>query len=302
MRPPRTSSRTVSSAARRSSEPHSSWTVASSRRRASAGRRVRALVELAQDTEHARELVDRRAPARLGGVRGHHEPKLGVARAPRRARPRWCRRRAGPTTTWRSEPARGRSGSAASRARSRRTRSLSSARLTSWNHRVSERTSTSVSSRVRPATSSASRSAARSSPRRASCPSATASSSRRRRVGAVAHRDHLAQDVGEQRLVGGEVSACGGEGHAADVHRRERAAPPRAALTITATSPQRLFLDREPDRELHLEVRVLVDPARRPGGPGGAPGPGPEHMAQSPPGAAAQGQPAAGREGAAGAR
>ena len=78
MRPPRTSSVTVSCAARRSSDPHSSCTVASRRRRASSAGRVGALVEFAQHPEHAGELVDRGTSARLGRMGGHHQPQLGT--------------------------------------------------------------------------------------------------------------------------------------------------------------------------------------------------------------------------------
>ena len=41
---------------------------------------VRYVVELSEHAEQPRELVDRRAPARLGGVGGHHEPQLGAAK------------------------------------------------------------------------------------------------------------------------------------------------------------------------------------------------------------------------------
>ena len=41
---------------------------------------VAATVELAEDAEQARELLDRRPPAGLGRVRSHHEAQLGVSK------------------------------------------------------------------------------------------------------------------------------------------------------------------------------------------------------------------------------
>ena len=144
----RTSSSTVGDTARSSSEPHSSWTVGSSRRRASAHGHRRA----ARRGRAGRRRRARASRASCGGA-----PRSGARSArggPRRRRAaratlvgaRRPRRRGGATAS-RSEPRRGAGASRASRARRRRTRSLSSARLMSWNQRVSERTSSSASSR-----------------------------------------------------------------------------------------------------------------------------------------------------------
>ena len=136
----------------------------------------RALVEVAQAREDARELLDRRAPPRLGRVGGHDEPQLGAVEhlaqlggvVPRSARC-WIASR--------SEPRAGASPSPRSRRRSRRTRSLSSARLTSWNQRVSERTSTWASSSDSAPTQLLELARRRrASPARARLPSATARS------------------------------------------------------------------------------------------------------------------------------
>jgi len=73
------SSSTVSEMARNSSEPHSSCTVASSCLRPVFTSRP--VIHLTQHAKQPRELVDRRAPARLRWMRGHHEAQLGANEA-----------------------------------------------------------------------------------------------------------------------------------------------------------------------------------------------------------------------------
>ena len=113
MSPARTSSRTVGETARSSSEPHSSCTAAAIRRRdllLLAGHR-QPLVERAQHREDARELVDRRAPARLGRVGGHDELHLGLGeRVVQLARARPARGQARDRVAQRAAPRRGRLG------------------------------------------------------------------------------------------------------------------------------------------------------------------------------------------------
>ena len=91
--------------------------------RPSRRRARRALVEVAQAREDARELLDRRAPPRLGRVGGHDEPELGagehvaqLARRSRRARRGARRRRAGSRCA-RRRRARARGGAGGGRAR-----------------------------------------------------------------------------------------------------------------------------------------------------------------------------------------
>src|ERR1700759_1694673 len=76
MSPPRTSSATVSSGAQIVGPPQLRYRGEQAPPSIAGGEMI-ALVELAQDAEHPSQLVDRRAPPRLGGVGGHDQPQLG---------------------------------------------------------------------------------------------------------------------------------------------------------------------------------------------------------------------------------
>ena len=103
-----------------------------------------ALVQRAQLAEHAGQLLERGPPTRLGGVRGQHQPHLGLLQQLAQLVRRGALARPGARSRRPPTPAAGRAAVADSRAWSRRMRSLSSARLASWNQRVSERTSSSA--------------------------------------------------------------------------------------------------------------------------------------------------------------
>ncbi len=273
------------------------------------GGRVGALVELAQDAEHARELVDRGAPARLGGVRGHHQPQLGAVEhlgelLLGRAGVAQCRdhvaQRAG------ARPL-GIGGVAGAQAPDALVVLGQVDELKPPGQRAHQHLGL-IEGRDRPRA----RPAGRRPPRPRDAPPGPAR--RRRRAGAdrpagpAAHRDHLAQDVGEQRLVGGEVAACGGDGSSAGRCSQKGAAPPRAPLE--GRPPRRSRSEGRPPRAAprHSNVSssagnptansiskyaLLVRYGPASGRPRRTAGPGAEHVAQPPRGAAAQGQPAA---------